>query len=88
LINGTSTFSDYFNTMVSSIGAEVQSAETSNEGLSNAQAFYTNQCLSVSGVSTDEEMARLILYQNAYDAAAKLMTVLDEMMQTLIATMD
>jgi len=88
LINGTSTFSDYYNAMVSQIGAEVQSAETSNEGLSNAQAFYTNQCLSVSGVSTDEEMAKLILYQNAYDAAAKLMNVLDEMMQTLIATMD
>lgn len=88
LINGTSTFSDYFNTMVSSIGTKVQSEETSNEGLSNAQAFYTNQCLSVSGVSTDEEMAKLVLYQNAYDAAAKLMTVLDEMMQTLIATMD
>jgi flagellar hook-associated protein FlgK len=33
-------------------------------------------------------MARLVLYQNAYDAAAKLMTVFDEMMQTLIATMD
>jgi flagellar hook-associated protein 1 FlgK len=46
--------------------------------------YYTNACLSVSGVSTDEEMAKLVLYQNAYDSAAKIMTVLDEMLQTLI----
>ncbi len=88
LMNGTSTFSDYYNAMVSKIGSAVQSADTNNESLSNAQTFYTNQCLSVSGVSVDEEMAKLVLYQNAYDAAAKLMTVFDEMMQTLIATMD
>ncbi|OPY12145.1 MAG: Flagellar hook-associated protein 1 [Syntrophus sp. PtaU1.Bin005] len=88
LMNGTSTYSDYFNAMVGNIGSAVQAAEIDNEGLSNAQTFYTNQCLSVSGVSVDEEMARLVLYQNAYDAAAKLMTVFDEMMQTLIATMD
>ncbi|OPY91244.1 MAG: Flagellar hook-associated protein 1 [Syntrophus sp. PtaU1.Bin208] len=88
LMNGTSTFSDYYNAMVSKIGSAVQSADTNNESLSNAQTFYTNQCLSVSSVSVDEEMAKLVLYQNAYDAAAKLMNVFDEMMQTLIATMD
>jgi len=80
----SSTFSDYYNALVSKIGADVQSAEASYETQSNAQVYYTNACLSVSGVSTDEEMAKLVLYQNAYDAAAKIMTTLDEMMQTLI----
>jgi flagellar hook-associated protein 1 len=38
----------------------------------------------VSGVSLDEEMVNLIKYQHAYNAAAKLITTTDEMMQTLI----
>jgi len=80
----TATFSDYYNAIVSKIGTAVQSAEIGHERLSNAQAFYTNASLSVSGVSTDEEMAKLVLYQNAYEAAAKIMSTLDELMQTLI----
>ncbi len=41
---------------------------------------------SVSGVSLDEEMANLIKYQQAYTAAAKLITMSDEMLQTLLQT--
>ncbi|MFH1019407.1 MAG: flagellar hook-associated protein FlgK [Pseudomonadota bacterium] len=39
---------------------------------------------SVSGVSLDEEMASLIKYQHAYTAAARLITMSDEMLQTLL----
>jgi len=35
-------------------------------------------------VSMDEEQTKLILYQNAYTASAKLISILDEMMKTLI----
>lgn len=38
---------------------------------------------SVSGVNTDEEMSNLILYQNAYAASARLVTVVNEMFITL-----
>lgn len=39
---------------------------------------------SVSGVSTDEEMIKLIAYQNAYGAAARVVSAVDEMLQTLL----
>jgi flagellar hook-associated protein 1 FlgK len=39
---------------------------------------------SISGVSIDEEMVNLVRYQNAYQAAAKLITTADEMMQTVL----
>ncbi len=39
---------------------------------------------SVSGVSTDEELVNMIKQQQAYQAAAKLIGVIDEMTQTLI----
>ncbi|PJA99521.1 MAG: hypothetical protein CO127_10340, partial [Ignavibacteria bacterium CG_4_9_14_3_um_filter_36_18] len=42
------------------------------------------QKVSYSGVSIDEEMTNVIRFQRSYDAAAKLIKVADEMLQTLI----
>lgn len=39
---------------------------------------------SVSGVSTDEELIRVMQHQQAYTAAARLITVVDEMTQTVL----
>ena len=39
---------------------------------------------SIKGVSIDEEMVNLMKYQQSYAAAARLITVVDEMSQTLI----
>jgi flagellar hook-associated protein 1 FlgK len=39
---------------------------------------------SISGVSLDEEMINLIKFQNAYTAAAKLVSTADELLQTVI----
>jgi flagellar hook-associated protein 1 FlgK len=38
----------------------------------------------VSGVSIDEEMIRMIQFQAAYQAAARVVTTADEMIQTLL----
>ncbi|MBN2853890.1 MAG: flagellar hook-associated protein FlgK [Clostridia bacterium] len=47
-------------------------------------SYVTNQKDSVSGVNLDEEMLNLSRYQKSYQAAAKLMAVIDEMLQTLL----
>jgi len=39
---------------------------------------------SVSGVSLDEEMANMIKFQHAYNAAARVMTVYDEILDRII----
>jgi flagellar hook-associated protein 1 FlgK len=39
---------------------------------------------SLSGVSTDEELVRLIEFQTAFSAAARVVTVADEMLETLV----
>lgn len=82
--SGTSTFSDFYAALVSDVGTAVQSAQSNYESQADMVEFCTNQRESVSGVSLDEEMARLVIYQNAYEAAAKVMTVLDELMETVI----
>jgi flagellar hook-associated protein 1 FlgK len=40
----------------------------------------------IQGVNLDEEMTNLIRYQHAYEAAAKLISVCDEMLAALLAT--
>jgi flagellar hook-associated protein 1 FlgK len=84
LDSGTSTFSDYYDALVSKVGAAVSTADAREETATDTLTTYQNLRDSVSGVSTDEELTKLILYQSAYEAAAKVMTTLDEMMQTML----
>jgi len=80
----TATFSNYFSALTSKVGSAVKTTDASYSFQSNAIQAWKNQRDSYSGVSVDEEQTKLILYQNAYTASAKLMTVLDEMMKTLL----
>ena len=85
-IMGTNTtFSDYYQSLVSDIGNAVQYSQNS---LTNQTAMVdqvTTYRESLSGVSLDEEMVNLVKYQHAYDAAAKLISTVDEMLDTLLS---
>ena len=41
----------------------------------------------ISAVSSDEEAADLIVYQKAYEAASRLMTAMDDLLDTIINRM-
>jgi flagellar hook-associated protein 1 FlgK len=47
-------------------------------------AQLENQRDTVSAVSLDEEMANLIKFQRAFDAAARMVNTADEMFQTIL----
>lgn len=82
--SSTATYSDYYAALVSKVGSDVNSIDTYYSSQSDTVELYRNQRDSVSAVSLDEETTRLLLYQSAYAASAKVMTYLDEMLQTLI----
>jgi flagellar hook-associated protein 1 len=70
--------------LVAQVGSDVQNAHNDQ---ANAQAVVTavgNQRQSVSGVSLDEEMTNLISFQRGYQASARALTTMDEMLDTLI----
>jgi len=46
-----------------------------------------NRRESISGVSLDEEMSNLMMYQHAYQAAARVITTLDTMLDTVVNRM-
>ena len=81
----TATIEDYYHSMVGSIGI-VSSSISRNAEFSKMMVNELNTLRdSISAVSLDEEMTNLIKYQHAYQAAAKLITIADEMLETLIS---
>ena len=83
-MGGTQAYSDYYSAIARDVGTEVLKSEAYYNHQSDMMVQLENQRESVSGVSLDEEMINLIKFQNAYSAAAKLITTADEMMQTVL----
>ncbi|MEJ5358157.1 MAG: flagellar hook-associated protein FlgK [Desulfobacterales bacterium] len=84
LRGGTATFEEAAQGLVSLVGFDVQQARAQAEHTSDMLGFLENHRESVSGVSLDEEMVNLIRYQAAYQAAAKLVSLADEMLDSLM----
>ena len=85
-MNGnTATFGAYYDSMVSDAGLAVQQATSYYDHQSQMVLQVENYRESISGVSIDEETVNLIKYQNAYQAAAKLINTADEMMDTVLS---
>lgn len=82
--SNTTTFDNYYNSMVSDVGNKVKQAGMSHDHHIAMASHLENYRESISGVSLDEEMISLVQFQLGYDAAAKLISTTDEMLQTLI----
>jgi flagellar hook-associated protein 1 FlgK len=70
--------------LVGSVGSKVQGAKNEQANLQTTLTAIGNQRQSVSGVSLDEEMTNLITFQRGYQASARTLTTMDEMLETLI----
>ncbi|MEA1934521.1 MAG: flagellar hook-associated protein FlgK [Thermodesulfobacteriota bacterium] len=78
------TLDGFYNTLIAEIGLTAKTVNQDYE-FNNLVITEMNKMRdSVSGVSLDEEMANLIKYQHAYASAAKLISMADEMMETLL----
>ena len=81
----TTTLDGYYATMMGSLGITSRSIQSSKEFADIMVNNLTEQRNAVSAVSLDEEMIKLMEYQHAFSAASKLVSVADEMLQTLIS---
>jgi flagellar hook-associated protein 1 FlgK len=82
--NKTASLGSFLATIVGQIGQQVSISKTNNDRQTVIANLLGNQRESVSGVSIDEEMIRLINYQMGYNAAGKLVSVVDEILDTLM----
>lgn len=85
--SGSQSAKNDFRTLVSKLGAESQAALNAAINHETTLLATENRRQSVTGVSLDEEMANLIKYQHSYNAAARLVSMTDQMLDTIINRM-
>lgn len=80
----TDTLYGFYDSVATYVGSKTNSAIVNNETITAQYNAVESEYFSVSKVSIDEELTNLIRYQTAYGAAAKIITTIDEMMNTLL----
>ncbi len=85
-LTGGNTITDAYAAAMSGIGVRVQGAQQSSDISSGLATQAESARAAQSGVNLDEEAARLIQYQQAYQAAAKVLQVAQSLFQTLLQT--
>ena len=75
---------ELYQELVVSLGFAIQAADQAAATQESLASSITSQIDTESGVSIDEEMANLIAYQRAYEAAARVLTAIDAVLETLI----
>lgn len=82
-----SAVTDGYASLIAQIGIRTQSANYSAEVSSTIAANLEKDRTSVSGVNLDEEASKLLQYQQAYQAAAKMIQIANSIFDTLLQTM-
>ncbi len=80
----TGTFSEYLVDFSGKLGTEISFQEGRKESMELVANDFLNQRDEISGVSSNEEAADMVVYQKAYEAAARLMTAMDELLDKII----
>ncbi len=75
---------DFYAGLVNNIGNQVSFATSQQQAESALAQQLQNQLHSISGVSIDQEAANLVMFQQAYEASAKVVSVVAQLMQTTI----
>ena len=81
---GKATLGDYYATLVGTVGRDSAGATRMAEYQSVIMDNLAGKREGISGVSIDEEMMNLIKYQLGYNAAARLCTTANEMLDVLV----
>jgi flagellar hook-associated protein 1 FlgK len=80
----TGTFSDFVNDYVGTLGSDVNYSSNRAEAVSNIATEILNSRDEISGVSESEETVNMMTFNRAFQAAARMMTVMDDLLDVLI----
>jgi flagellar hook-associated protein 1 FlgK len=77
-------FGNFYDNSVSGFGQTLAGVDDQATNATNIQTLVTSQRASVSGVSLDEEMANLLMYQRSYQASSQVFQTIDSLIDTTI----
>jgi len=81
---GQRTYVEAHADLVAELGQSIRSSRSDLEDQQAMEALMINQRESISGVSLDEEMTQLVKYQRAFEASARLVSIVDDMLSTIV----
>ncbi|MGE5553707.1 MAG: flagellar hook-associated protein FlgK [Betaproteobacteria bacterium] len=81
---GGMSFDTYFQSLIAQLGVDSKAAADQTTNQEALLANLEQQQQAASGVSLDEEMMNLIRFQHGYNAAARVVSVMDEVIDTII----
>lgn len=82
----TQTLSGYAGEILGFAGADANTMESNFSSTTIILQGFTERSQAISGVNLDEELANTIIYQNAYSASARVITVTNELFETLLSS--
>lgn len=86
LFDGGTSLSDGFSTLIAQVGTRTQSAKLAAELSTSIARNLEAERTAVSGVNLDEEAAKLLQYQQAYQSSAKMLQIAQSIFESLIST--
>jgi len=87
IVGGQATAADSFRTLITSLGLDAQHAQTMTQNRSLLVDHLKQSKESQAGVSLDEEAVNLIRFQRGFQAAARAMNAVDEMLNQIVNTL-
>ncbi len=78
------TPNDSYSTIVFKVGALASNAAAESDASATSLQQLSDQRSAISGVSIDEESVNLIRYQQAYEAAARVITTIDQLTEVVL----
>jgi len=85
LVGGTTTYQGAYSQLVSFVGNKTREVEVTAKAQTNLLSQVKQAQQSISGVNLDEEAANLLRYQQAYQAAGKMMQIASTLFDTLLS---
>jgi flagellar hook-associated protein 1 len=83
-VAGGQTPTDFYSNLVFGVGSDVSNGSAESDASSLVLRQLQDQRGSVSGVSLDEEAANLVQFQRGYDAAGRMVSTINEMLDVAI----
>ena len=87
MIESKSTFNDFYTGSIARIASRTETANIENEKHEIVMNYLDNLRQSVSGVNLDEEIAQMAMYQHGYNASARVVSVMDQLLDIVINRM-
>jgi flagellar hook-associated protein 1 len=87
MVDTNTTFNDFYTAVISRVGTQGEEAKDRVKNQDTLLKNLGNLRESISGVNLDEEMSNMVAFQHGYNAAARVISTMDHMLDTIINRM-